>query len=127
DELVLRLLDLEAEAGEDFVDRRQLIILVFAVAVSVWKRVASGTLIEAHLVDVAGKRGLGDVKAAANELAAQLILAGDGGGSHQVANRVVTVVFGQDELAEWNSLRASLHKDAISCINIHEEPVKSRE
>jgi hypothetical protein len=47
-----------------------------------------------ELVNVARKRGLGDIEAAARQLAAQLVLTGDGLSRDQLADRGVPFGFG---------------------------------
>jgi len=76
DELILGLLGLEGEAAEDVFDGWFVTFLFETVAVG--QSVAAGAFVEAHFADVARKCGLSDVETAADELAAQLVLAHDG-------------------------------------------------
>jgi len=84
DELILGLLGLEGEAAEDIFDGG--FVTLFFEAVAVGQGVTARTFVQAHFTDVAGERGLGDIEAAANELAAQLVLADDGRGGDDFAD-----------------------------------------
>src|SRR5271169_3304446 len=74
DYLVLRLLGLQSKAAHDFLNCRFIVVSVGVNAIG--QRVTARAFVETHFANVAGERGLGDVKATTDELAAQLVLAG---------------------------------------------------
>ena len=95
DDEILRLADFEAEAGEGFDEQRRIVVRISSGVVG--QSVAAGALEQLELADVARERGLGDMKSAAGELAAQGILTtdgtvvGDGGLDQEFANCVMAL------------------------------------
>jgi hypothetical protein len=91
DEEVLGLADFEAEVFEDVLDAGEVVFFV-----DVGQGIAAGTFHELELVDVAGERGLRGVDAFSCELAAEVVLVGDGGLAEKVFDRVVALIFHAD-------------------------------
>jgi len=89
DEEVLGLTNFEAEVFEHVGDGREIVFLFIADG----KGVAGGAFHEFELADVARKCGLGDVDSFASELAAHVVLIGDGGLHQEVFDRVVALAF----------------------------------
>jgi len=104
DDEILSLADFEAEAGESLDEQRWVVVRIFNDVVR--QGIAAGTLEQLELADIARERGLGDMKAAAGELAAQSVLAangsviGDRGFDQQFTDRVVALA-----LHRWIDMR----------------------
>lgn len=107
DQLVLRLLDLEAKTGQDLANGGQIVFDVISGAIAVGQSVTIGSLVKTQLVNVAGERGLGHVEATAHQFAAQLILAADVCCRQQFADCAVSVVFGHKKIKPRTEIQAA--------------------